>query len=196
MENSNYHLRGSFAALSSVNLIQQAEINRLAKQIQGMAGQFNSQVGGFQKGEAMYDALHHTYDNELARVSHQYDVEVEALQKQVHDKEQMISSLESSLDSMDGVVVRADSVANPGAVSNALVASVNADFQFIIIDAGVLKGVKLGQMIEISHAGAVIGYGQIEKIYPDFSGAKVFSDDAITRIKKGDSVVLRRLPAF
>ena len=49
-------------------------------------------------------------------------------------------------------------------------------------------------MIEINQAGSVIGYGQIEKIYPDFSGARVFSDDAIAQIKKGDSVFLQQMP--
>ena len=131
MENSNYHLRGSFAALASMKLMQQSEINRLASQIRGMMGQFNLKVSGFKKGEAMFDALQRTYDMELAQISRQYDIE--ALKKQVHVKDQMISSLESSLNSIDGVVVRADSMVGPSGVNSALVVSVNVDFQLLLL---------------------------------------------------------------
>lgn len=187
LDGVNYHLRGNLEKISSINLIQQSEINRMAEQLQRMTQTFSSKVSGFEKGEAMSDALHHTYANELERMSHQYDLQVDALRRQVTDQDQVISSLEYSLQSINGVVVSADSMSEQGLITNGAIAAVNQEFQFAVIDAGEIKGARVGQMVEIYHLNEVIGYGQIEKIYSEYACVKV-SESVLQQIQVGDPV--------
>ncbi len=190
---SNQHLRENLAQLSAISLTQQSEMNRMAGQIQQMTHHFRAQLGGLEKGEAMSGELRHIFEKEIGRMSSRYDLEVEALRKQVSKKEQLISSLEASLQSIEGLVVTADPLPNTGGMTKGSISAVNQDFQFVIVNIGEAKGAQIGQMVELYHRGGVIGYGQIEKIYPEYSGVKVFSFEVIAQLEKGDTALLKSL---
>lgn len=188
---SNRVLQERVAQLSVINQTQQSEMSRMASQLRGLTQSFNFQLGDFKKGEAMYETLHRAYDSEMGRVSDQYDREIEALQKKVSHQDQMISSLESSIQSMDGVVVHANPIADGKGVTQCTISAVNADFQFVVVDSGALKGATPGQMVEFYHHGLLVGYGEIEKVYRDFSGVKVFSSAVFSQLEKGDTALIK-----
>ncbi len=187
----NRHLREKLEQLSTVNSVQQAEIHRMAGQFQGLKQGYTYQIQGLEKGEAMSSALHHVFENALGKMSSRYDREVGALRKQVSKKDEMISSLQTSLQSMDGLVVQADPIANSGGMTNGAISAVNQDFQFVIVNIGELKGAQPGQMVELYHRGKLIGYGEVEKTYPEYSGVKVFSLAVISELQEGDAAFLK-----
>ena len=188
---SNQKLKDSLAQLSLINQTQQSEMSRMASQLRGLTQSFNFQTHDFKKGEAMYAALQRIYDSEMGRVSDQYDREIEALHQKISHQDQMISSLESSIQSMDGVLVQANPIVDGDGMTNSTISAVNADFQFVVIDSGALKGATLGQMVEFYHHGLLVGYGEVEKVYPDFSGVKVFSSAVFSQLEKGDAAFLK-----
>lgn len=188
---ANQHLTQAVSRLREVSAIQQSEITRMRLQIQDMMDRYQIQVSGFQKSEAMTDAVYSVYESEMVRMSRHYDSEIEALRQEIAESKQTISSLEYSLQVADGVVVQADPLASTGGMTNGAIAAVNPEFQFVVINIGGLKGARVGQMVEFYHRGALVGYGQVEKIYPDFSGVKVFSSEIISVLEKGDAVFLK-----
>lgn len=190
LEGANFHLRGNAEKLSSINSLQRLEINRMGGQLRQLTQNFSSQVSGFQKGEAMADALQGSFSNELSRMSHEYDLQIETLRGQVKDQNQMISSLQYSLQSSNGVVVRAEPISNQGLATNGVIAAINQEFQFIVVNVGAVKGAQAGQMLEIYHGQDVVGYGQIEKIYSEYSCAKV-SPSVLQLIQVGDPVFIQ-----
>jgi|GEM_PF-4356774 len=188
---ANHHLRENSEQLSSINAVQQSEINRMGSQLRDMSHQFHYQVTGLEKGVAMADALQRAFENQLNRMGDHYDREVESLRKQIGEKDQVIFSLETSLQSMDGLIVTANSLSDPKNVSGGAIEAINIDYQFVLVGLGEIKGARVGQMAEFYHQGDLIGYGQVEKVYPDVSGVKVFSLDVLNQLEKSDRVFLK-----
>ena len=70
------------------------------------------------------------------------------------------------------------------------VLAVNRDYGFVIVSFGSESGAAVGRVIQLYRKGDPLGLGRIEKVKGAISAASVVSEDLMSRVQKGDHVVL------
>ena len=70
------------------------------------------------------------------------------------------------------------------------VLAVNREYGFIVTSIGSNNGAEPGRVLQIYRRGEPLGLGRIERSQNTISAASVVSEDLISRVQKGDRVVL------
>lgn len=68
------------------------------------------------------------------------------------------------------------------------VLSVNRQFNFVVVNAGMRDRLKVGDTLQIEQGGKVIGKVQVEKLYENFSACSIVDEVQPTKIREGDLV--------
>lgn len=68
------------------------------------------------------------------------------------------------------------------------VLSVNRQFKFVVVNAGLRSHVKLGDTLRVEQNGKPIGRIQVEKLYENFSACAILEEIKPAQIKEGDLV--------
>ncbi len=68
------------------------------------------------------------------------------------------------------------------------VVSVDREFNFLVVNAGLQDGVQVGDRLKVVRGGEDIATVKVEKIYQKFSASGIIDENARQRVVKGDEV--------
>lgn len=68
------------------------------------------------------------------------------------------------------------------------VLSVNRQFNFVVVNAGIHDRVKIGDTLRVEQNGKLIGRVQVEKLYENFSACTILEENKPAQIREGDLV--------
>jgi len=190
-EAANLHLQQSIRGLKVINEVQWAEMRLMNEQLKRLARKARSAS----RREAIFEAIEGAYQSEIKNIRNRYDDEVKKLLAEISEKGSEIENLRFQLESSQGVLVTAGSLAEAD-TSRGVVMAVNHRYKFILINLGQMHGVELNQMVEIYQNGSLIGHGQVERVYPELAGVGLLEPATSEQIHEGDEIYLQMKESF
>lgn len=202
-------LEWSIAVLNTTTLNQRKEIQSLESQVRTMSGE----LGETKAKAAAYTAMERSYREELLRVTAQYEEQIEGMRQLVRDRENLVQTLQTHIQSIEKLVskdgltavfsaaVKAvetqknqaatkvpQSVTQQKVILRGEVVMVNRQYRFIIVNLGAEQGITTGSLIDIFQNGKFLTKGRLERVYPSMAAGTVLDEGAMEAVREGDSV--------
>lgn len=200
LQNEKKQLEQSYAELKNASENQSAEMKWLNSQLRDVGLELRTAKAN----KAAYEqSLEKKYQEELMRITVQYESELDRLRGVLQTQGAIITALKAQGQAFDKIIDQAGLSALSGAAagfsqgpvsmssSSAFqkkITSVNARQGSIVINFGSEQGARSGRDITILQNGVGLTVARIDRVYPTMSVAVVPDARMLQVIKEGDSV--------